>query len=162
MKTALVPGSFDPITLGHVSVIERAALLFDRVIVCVMVNREKEYLFSLDERAELVQGAVSHLGNVRVDTWGSMLWEYARDNDICAIVKGIRNGKDTDYELFQADFNSKKYPQALTLFLPADADKVQLPSILVRQNAGKDPAVRELVPQNVYEAITKKHGGIIK
>ena len=160
MKTALVPGSFDPITLGHVSVIERASVLFDRVIVCVMVNFDKQYMFTLDERAQMAKDSLKHLGNVTVDTWDGMLWEYAKDHGVCAIVKGVRNGKDTDYELPQAHFNSQKYPQALTVFLPAEESKTDISSTLVRRSAKEAQEYSRLVPQKVYEAITKKHGGI--
>lgn len=159
MKTALVPGSFDPITLGHVSVIERASLLFDRVIVCVMVNFGKQYMFSADERRQMVQDSVSHLANVTVDSWDGMLWEYARDHAIDAIVKGVRNGTDTDYELPQAYFNSQKYPQALTVFLPAEENKAQISSTLVRNSAKNSEDYRGLVPQEVYETMMKKQRG---
>ncbi|MBQ2865264.1 MAG: pantetheine-phosphate adenylyltransferase [Clostridia bacterium] len=160
MRTALVPGSFDPITLGHVSVIERSSLLFDKVIVCVMLNEHKQYMFSLSERAELVKDAVAHLKNVQVDTWDGMLWEYAQKQEVCAIVKGVRNGKDTDYELPQAYFNSQKYPQALTVFLPAEENKAQISSTLVRNSVQDDTDYRQLVPQKVYEAVMKKKRGI--
>lgn len=159
MKTALVPGSFDPITLGHVSVIERASLLFDRVIVCVMVNFGKQYMFSADERRQMVEDSVSHLANVTVDSWDGMLWEYARDHAIDAIVKGVRNGTDTDYELPQAYFNSQKYPQALTVFLPAEENKAQISSTLVRNSAKNSEDYRGLVPQEVYETMMKKQRG---
>ncbi len=159
MKTALVPGSFDPITLGHVSVIERASMLFDRVIVCVMVNFGKQYMFSADERRQMVEDSVSHLANVTVDSWDGMLWEYARDHAIDAIVKGVRNGTDTDYELPQAYFNSQKYPQALTVFLPAEENKAQISSTLVRNSAKNSEDYRGLVPQEVYETMMKKQRG---
>ena len=160
MKVAIYPGSFDPVTSGHLNIIQRAAKIFDKLIVCVMVNAQKQYMFSLDERAELVRDAVSHLKNVSVDTWDGMLWEYAQAKQINAIVKGVRNGTDTDYELPQAHFNSKKYPQALTVFLPAEESKTQISSTLVRHNAENAQAFFELVPQKVYETIIKKHGGI--
>jgi pantetheine-phosphate adenylyltransferase len=161
MKTALVPGSFDPITLGHVSIIERASLLYDRVIVCVMVNFGKQYMFSLPERRQMVEDSVSHLANVTVDSWDGMLWEYARDHSIDAIVKGVRNGTDTDYELPQAYFNSEKYPQALTVFLPAEENKAQISSTLVRNSAQNSEDYRGLVPQKVYETMMKKQRGDI-
>ena len=161
MKTALVPGSFDPITLGHVSIIERASLLFDRVIVCVMVNFGKQYMFSLPERTQMVEDSVSHLANVTVDSWDGMLWEYARDHSIDAIVKGVRNGTDTDYELPQAYFNSEKYPQALTVFLPTEENKAQISSTLVRSSAQNCVDYRGLVPQKVYETMMKKQRGDI-
>ncbi|MBO7275957.1 MAG: pantetheine-phosphate adenylyltransferase, partial [Clostridia bacterium] len=142
-----------------VSVIERASLLFDRVIVCVMVNFGKQYMFSADERRQMVQDSVSHLANVTVDSWDGMLWEYARDHAIDAIVKGVRNGTDTDYELPQAYFNSQKYPQALTVFLPAEENKAQISSTLVRNSAKNSEDYRGLVPQEVYETMMKKQRG---
>ena len=124
-----------------------------------MVNFGKQYMFSADERRQMVQDSVSHLANVTVDSWDGMLWEYARDHAIDAIVKGVRNGTDTDYELPQAYFNSQKYPQALTVFLPAEENKAQISSTLVRNSAKNSEDYRGLVPQEVYETMMKKQRG---
>ena len=99
MKLAIVPGSFDPVTNGHLDLARRAAGLFDRVIVVVMDNAEKQYLFSREERFALVQQAVRELPGVEADMWAGMLWEYARDKKACAIVKGVRSAQDLGYKM---------------------------------------------------------------
>jgi len=160
MKTALVPGSFDPITLGHISIIKRAAEIFDRVIVCVMLNSQKEYLFSLSEREELVREAIGDIPNVEVDSHDGMLWQYAKEKGVCAIVKGVRNAVDTQYELLQADFNKEKYPQADTVLLPAEKGLEALSSTEVRTLAKKGEIQSLGVTENVKNALVKKYGGM--
>ena len=159
MKKALVPGSFDPITLGHIAIIESAARLFDSVTVCVMVNEEKKYLFSLQERAELIEKSVSHLENVKVDTWNGWLFEYAEKNGIDAIVKGIRSEKDTAFEILQADFNRDKYPLAQTLLIPAPEGMGEVSSTLVREKALRGEDLSDLVPKAVEIIIKNKIQG---
>ncbi len=156
MRKALVPGSFDPITLGHLAIIESAARLFDSVTVCVMVNEEKQYLFSLAERAEMIRQAVAKLPNVQVDTWDGMLFEYAKEQGITAIVKGIRNEKDTAFEILQADFNRDKYPEAQTVLIPAPEGMGDVSSTLVRELASKGEDISAYVPQNVSDRIKNK------
>ncbi len=153
MRKALVPGSFDPITLGHLAIIESAARLFDSVTVCVMVNEEKKYLFSLTERAEMIRQAVAGLPNVQVDIWSGMLFEYAESHGISAIVKGIRNEKDTAFEILQADFNRDKYPAAQTVLIPAPEGMGEVSSTLVRELAAKGEDISAYVPQNVADRI---------
>lgn len=159
MKKALVPGSFDPITLGHIAIIESAARLFDSVTVCVMVNEEKKYLFSLSERAELIKKSVSHLENVKVDTWSGWLFEYAEKNGIDAIVKGIRSEKDTAFEILQADFNRDKYPAAQTVLIPAPEGMGTLSSTLVREKALQGEDLSDLVPKAIEGIIKNKIQG---
>ena len=160
MKTALVPGSFDPITLGHISIIKRASELFDRIIVCVMLNSQKEYLFSLKEREELVREAISEISNAEVDSHDGMLWQYAEEKGVCAIVKGVRNAVDTEYEIIQAEFNKEKYPQAQTLLLPAEKGFEALSSTEVRNLAAKGEVQNLAVTENVKNALVKKYGGM--
>jgi pantetheine-phosphate adenylyltransferase len=159
MKKALVPGSFDPITLGHIAIIESAARLFDCVTVCVMVNEEKKYMLSLEERAELIEKAVSHLENVKVDTWSGWLFEYAEKNGIDVIVKGIRCEKDTAFEILQADFNRDKYPAAQTVLIPAPEGMGEVSSTLVREKALQGEDLSSLVPENVAIKIKNKIKG---
>lgn len=156
MNKALVPGSFDPITLGHLAIIESAARLFDSVTVCVMVNEEKQYMLSLDERAEMIREAVAQLPNVQVDTWNGMLFEYAEAHGITVIVKGIRNEKDTAFEILQADFNRDKYPAAQTVLIPASEGMDQVSSTLVRELALKGEDLSSYVPQNVADKLKNK------
>ena len=165
---ALLPGSYDPITLGHVDVIRRASALFDRVVVAVMTNdmrayvadaKVKTYMFSMDERTDMASLACKELPNVTVLSSSARLIDLVDELGADVIVKGVRNGTDTDYELPQAYFNSQKYPQALTVFLPAEENKAQISSTLVRSSAQNCVDYRGLVPQKVYETMMKKQRG---
>ena len=155
MKRALVPGSFDPVTLGHISLIKRAAGLFDEVVVCVMQNSDKSYLFTLDERYALVSDAVSGIENARADKWDGMLWEYAAEKGVCAVVKGVRDGKDAEYELSQARFNAEKGVE--TVFLPAEKGLEGLSSTYVRALAAKGGDVSAFVTKKTASALKKKY-----
>ena len=120
MRIAVIPGSFDPMTTGHINIIERASLLFDKVFVAVMINDTKNYMFTRDQRTEIAKLSVCHLDNVEVIFDDGMLWELALRLDACAIVKGIRDYKDYQYEFEMAQYNYKKNPKAQTVFLPCD------------------------------------------
>ena len=156
MKTALVPGSFDPVTLGHLSLIKRASALFDKVIVCVMQNDEKTYLFDLDERYALVRAAVSGMERVTADKWDGELWKYAESKGVCAIVKGIRNGKDAEYEIAQAKYNGEKLKKVYTLLLPAEEELSSLSSTRVRALAAEKGDLSGLVTPTTLCALKNK------
>lgn len=119
MKIAVYPGSFDPVTNGHLNIIERAARLFDQVIVCVMVNAGKNPLFSLEEREAMLRRVTTHLSNVTVDSHSGLLAEYARAHNCCTIVKGLRAGSDFEKEFQMAMINKKLNPELDSLFLTA-------------------------------------------
>ena len=102
MRRAVCPGSFDPITYGHLDIIERAAARFDEVVVAVLVNRVKDSLFTVEERMAMISETTSHLKNIRVDSWSGLLVDYCKKNDIESIVKGLRAVTDFDYELQMA------------------------------------------------------------
>lgn len=154
-KIAIVPGSFDPITLGHLDVIKRAAKLYNKVIVAVMINDQKKYMFKLSARTEMVKAAVADIENIEVISSTDMLWKIAKAHNACAIVKGIRNTIDLEYESKMAKYNIEQYPEAETIFLPANANLVDVSSTEVREriNQGKD--LTELVPKPVKELIDK-------
>ena len=159
MKIALVPGSFDPFSLGHLSIVERAARMFDKVYVTVMQNDKKQYLFTAQERLFLVKKAISHIKNAEADFYGGMLWEYARDKKINAIVKGIRNAEDLQYETEMAEFNASRYPGAVTVFLPAEPGKDVLSSTKIREILQKNESIEGLVPQNIENEIKQIYRG---
>lgn len=140
MKTAVVPGSFDPVTLGHVDLIRRAAALFDRVIVTAMVNFEKHYCFTVEQRLEFLKDAVKDIPNVTVEYSDEMLYAYVLRKGACAVVKGVRDGKDTDYEIWMSDYNRQHAPSCDTVLLPADKALTQVSSTEVKRlaQAGKD------------------------
>jgi pantetheine-phosphate adenylyltransferase len=117
VKKAVCPGSFDPITNGHLDVIERASGLFDEVVIAVLVNNSKTGLFSIEERVEMISDSIKHLKNVKVDTWSGLLVDYCREHNIAAIVKGLRAVSDFDYELQMAQMNLQLHQTGVFLFI---------------------------------------------
>ena len=117
MKIAIYPGSFDPVTSGHLNIIRRAANIFDKLIVCVMVNAGKNPMFSLDERVELIRRVTQDLENVEVDSSSELLADYAKRRGSCVIVKGLRAGSDFENEFQMALINHKINPELDTMFL---------------------------------------------
>ena len=142
MRIALIPGSFDPITLGHVNIIERASNMFDKVFVAVMINdsakydsslSSKKYMFSMEERLEMARLSLSHIENVEVIARTGMLIDLVDEISATAIVKGIRNSADLEYEMIHARWNKEHNPHAETLFLPADESLTMVSSTEVRR-----------------------------
>ncbi len=133
MKTAIVPGSFDPMTLGHVDIVRRAAAMFDRVVVAVMVNPDKEYMLSREERLTLARLSCAHIPGVEVILDEGMLIDLFDRLDACVIVKGVRTVKDFRYEQTMAYWNKSHNPKAETLYLPADPRLSRLSSTVVRR-----------------------------
>ena len=131
-KIAIVPGSFDPITKGHVDIVKRTLLIYDKVVLAVMINPDKKYMFTLDERKKIAESALKDIENVVVISSDGMLWELAKKLGAVAIVKGYRNQIDYDYELTMADYNQKMYPSAQTVLLKAAEDLVNISSTVVR------------------------------
>jgi pantetheine-phosphate adenylyltransferase len=148
MRTVLIPGSYDPITLGHLEVIRRATALFDRVVVAVMDNDAKTYRFTREQRLELAKVSCAGLDGVEVLASGGMLYELAERLGACAILKGVRNETDFVYEQKQAAFNHAHCPAAETIYLPAYDDLVAVSSTRVREllDAGEEP-IGLLAPQ---------------
>ncbi len=155
MRLAVIPGSFDPVTLGHVDIIRRASNLFDRVIVAAMINADKQYRFTAEERIAFLQDAVSDIPNVTVDYSEEMLYAYVTRLQACAIVKGIRNGKDADYELWMAEFNREHAPECDTLLLPADKSLNEISSSAVKQLVEEGKDITALVTPMVAAALHK-------
>lgn len=153
MKIAVVPGSFDPMTKGHINIIERAAALFDKVFVAVMINDTKSYMFSREARTEIARLSLSHLDNVEVIFDDGMLWELALRLDACAIVKGIRDEDDYLYEFEMAQFNARKNPRAQTVFLPCDEGAREISSTAVRVKLDCGDDISDIVSENAFEYI---------
>ena len=132
MRIAVCPGSFDPITVGHLDLIERAARIFDRVIVCVAINGEKRTMFTNEERLAMASAAVQHLPNVTAELSEGLLADFARERGACALVKGARNGIDFDWEYQLAQINRDLEPELDTILLPARPCHVHISSTMVR------------------------------
>lgn len=133
MRIAVCPGSFDPITVGHLDLIQRAAAMFDQVVVCVMVNGEKRPMFTPDQRLALVRRAVEGLPNVRAEAWTGLLADFAREAGACALVKGLRCGTDFDWEYQMAQINRALDRSLDTVLLPARAEHLHISSTMVRE-----------------------------
>lgn len=151
----LCPGSFDPITVGHLDIIRRAHTLFGEVVVGIGNNSLKKYLFTFDERVALVEGATEGLDGVTVEAMDGLLVDFCQERGIGAVVKGIRFGADFDFELQQAHMNHDM--GALdTILLPAARDHVTLSSTIIRQVHALGGDVSAYVPANVQQALAEK------
>ncbi len=158
LKRALVPGTFDPVTSGHLDVIERAAGLFDEVVVAVAVNPEKGGgpLFDVDERAGFIRQAAAHLPNVTVRSFDTLLVNLARELDAQAIVKGLRAVSDFEREFQMAQLNYRLDREIDTVFIMSSPEFMYLSSSAVKEIAGHGGSVRGLVPDAVAEALAQR------
>lgn len=149
MKIAIYPGSFDPITLGHLNIIRRAARIFDKVVVSIMVNSEKRPMFTLEERMDMVGRVVSHLKNVEVDTSDKLLAVYAGNKSGAVIVKGLRAVSDFEMEFQMALVNKKINPSLETVFLTASEKYTYLSSSVVKEMAKYGADLSDFVPREI-------------
>ena len=153
MNIAIVPGSFDPMTRGHVNIVERASKLFDKVFVAVMINDSKKYMFSCEQRTEIARLSCAHIPNVTVIFDDGMLADLAKRLDACAIVKGIRDDKDYVYEFEMAQFNFRLNPNVQTVFLPCDEGAREISSTVVRARLLEGFDIADVVLSNAMEYI---------
>lgn len=159
MKTAICPGSFDPVTLGHLDIIERAAELFDEVIVLVMSNRSKSCsLFTVEERIELINRTITGK-NINVDTYDGLLVDYAKQKNAVAIVKGLRAMSDFEYEFQQALTNKSLYPKVETVFLTTEGKNMFLSSSMVKEVCTLGGDISTFVPQEIINDIYERCKG---
>jgi pantetheine-phosphate adenylyltransferase len=157
--TAIYPGSFDPVTNGHLDLIERGARIFERLIVAVLQNREKEPLFKVSERVEMLSEATRAWGNVEVDVFDGLLMDYARQKKGRVILRGIRAISDYEYELQMALMNRKLAPEIETVFMLPGEKYSYLSSRLVREISQLGGPVKDLVPPAVEERLRAKNAG---
>lgn len=155
-RLAVCPGSFDPVTLGHVDIMTRASTLFDRVIVLVSVNVDKSPCFSAEERMDMINEVIKDLPNVTVERLDGLLADYVREKKACAIVKGLRAMTDFEYEFQMALINKKLCPEAETVFLVTKSENMYLSSSMVRQIASFGGDISGFVPHEIAERITKR------
>ncbi|WP_018132899.1 pantetheine-phosphate adenylyltransferase [Effusibacillus pohliae] len=153
MKIAVYPGSFDPVTLGHLDIAERAAKIFDKLIIAVMVNPHKNPLFTVEERTELIREAVRHIPNIEVDSFPGLLVHYLQAKGAQVIVKGLRAVSDFESELAMASINWKMYPAAETFFMPTNFKYSYISSSLVKEIARHGGPIEEFVPLHVEKAV---------
>ena len=156
MKIAIYPGSFDPITSGHLNIIQRAANIFDRLIVCVMVNGAKSPMFTQQERVDMIRSVVQDLPNVDVDSSSELLAEYARKKGSCVIVKGLRAGSDFENEFQMALINHKINPNLDTMFLTSEHQYMYLSSSTVKELGGYDVDLSDFLPKQIIPAFKKR------
>lgn len=156
MKIAIYPGSFDPVTLGHLDVIERASSLFDRLIVVVMHNQTKKPMFTTEERKAFLSRVTRHLPNVEVDVFGGLLADYARQRGACTIVKGLRAVSDFEYEFQMALANRKLNPDLDTAFLMTSAEYMYLSSSIVKDIAAHGGAISGFVSPEVEQEVLQR------
>lgn len=154
MKTAIYPGSFDPITLGHLDIIRRAANCFDKVIVCVMVNCEKKQpMFTPEQRVKLIQKSVADIPNVEVEMFSGLLADYAQQKDVNILVKGVRNGSDFDIEYQMSNINREIKVDLETVFLPASPAYQHFSSTMAKEMFRYGQKMERFVPAPVAEEL---------
>ena len=149
MKIAIYPGSFDPITSGHLNIIQRASKIFDKLIVCVMVNASKKPMFTREERVNLIKMSIGDLPNVEVDSSEELLATYAKRKGSCVIIKGLRAGSDFENEFQMALINHKINPGLDTMFLTAEHQYTYLSSSTVKELGCYDVELSDFLPEPI-------------
>jgi pantetheine-phosphate adenylyltransferase len=158
VKRVVCPGSFDPITFGHLDIIERASSIFDEVVIAVMVNKTKQTLFTVEERMEMTKEVTGKFPNVKVDSWSGLLVDYCKKNDISIIVKGLRAVTDFDYELQMSQINLQ-LQGVETLFLSTAPAHSFLSSSLVKEIASHGGDVSSYIPALLLERLKDRLAG---
>ena len=156
MITAICPGSFDPVTLGHVDIIRRASDMFDKVIVAVLCNAKKTPAFSVEERMEMIRKVIADIPNVEVGTFDGLLADYARQQNATVLVKGLRAVSDFEYEFQMALANRKLNPALETVFITAKAENMYLASSIVKEIARGGGKIDDFVPEVVRRQIEQR------
>ena len=156
MNTAIYPGSFDPVTLGHLNIIKRASVCFDRLVVCVMVNSAKRGLFRPEERVELLRRCTQSLPNVEIDRSDELLAAYARRRGARVVVKGLRAVSDYEQEVQMAVINRKLNPDLETMFLASSDKYTYLSSTIVKEMARYGADLGEFLPWEIVDDVMEK------
>jgi pantetheine-phosphate adenylyltransferase len=156
LKIAIYPGSFDPVTSGHLNIIRRAASIFDKLIICVMVNAGKSPMFTLEERVDLIRRVTEDIPNVEVDCSSELLADYARRKGSCVIVKGLRAGSDFENEFQMALINRKINPELDTMFLTSEHQYMYLSSSAVKELGCYNVDLSDFLPEQIIPDFQKK------
>lgn len=160
MRRAVYPGSFDPVTLGHLDIIERSSTMVDELIVGVLNNSAKNSLFSVDERVNMLKDVTAHLGNVRVVSFGGLLVDFAKKYDAKMVVRGLRAVTDFEYELQMSQTNRIISPELDTFFLTTDLRYAYLSSSTVREIGRYGGDISKFVPEKIVKLVTDKCLGL--
>lgn len=155
-KIAVYPGSFDPITYGHLDVIQRAAKVFDHLTVAVLINENKKSLFSVEERLEIIQKEISGMKNVSCSSFSGLLVHYCRENRVTAIVRGLRAISDFEFEMQMAQMNRKLYEEVETVFFTTKAEHSYISSSLVKEVARFGGNINSLIPEYAIIKVKEK------
>ena len=156
MKIAIYPGSFDPVTSGHLNIIRRAANIFDRLIVCVMINAGKNPMFTLEERVDMIRRVTADIPNVEVDASDGLLAEYAKQKGSCVIVEGLRAGSDFENEFQMALINHKINPNLDTMFLTSEHQYMYLSSSAVKELGNYDVDLSDFLPEKIIPVFKQR------
>lgn len=159
MKIAVYPGSFDPVTNGHLDIIERGAKVFDELIVAVLVNVEKKGLFNVDERVKLIERVTKNYKNVKVESFNGLLIDFMKEKNANVILKGLRAVSDFEYEFQMALMNNKLDPEVETVFMMTNAQYSYLSSSAVKQVAKFGGCIKGLIPDEIIPDVIKKIKG---
>ncbi|NOY78996.1 MAG: pantetheine-phosphate adenylyltransferase [Calditrichaeota bacterium] len=156
MRLAIYPGTFDPITHGHIDIAERAVTLFDKVVITIAINSSKKPLFTVDERKQMIVESVSHLPNIEVDAFEGLLMDYAKMKKAAAVIRGLRAISDFEYELQMALMNRKLAEDVVTVFLMPNVKYTYLNSTIVKEVASFGGDISDLVPSVVEQRLKEK------
>ncbi len=149
MRLAVYPGSFDPVTNGHIDILEKTSKIFDKIIVAVVHNVSKKALFTLDERVQLIRESTKQLNNIEVECFSGLLANYLRDREACAIIRGLRTVADFEYEMHMAMINKRLIRDVDTIFIMSDSSNIFVSSSIIKEAALLGGDVSELVPEIV-------------
>lgn len=158
MKTIVYPGTFDPITLGHSHLVERAAKLFDRVVIAIADSKRKQPMFDLAERTQLCEQALEHIPNIEIVSFSGLIVDLVKDQQAVAVLRGVRSVTDFDYELQMAGMNAAMAPDFDTVFLTPDPKLSFISSTLVREIASMGGEFAQFVHPAIHQALTEKVG----
>jgi pantetheine-phosphate adenylyltransferase len=156
MPKAIYPGSFDPMTNGHLDILDRALQIFSEVTIVVAGTGQKNPLFSPEERIEIIRDAVKDRKNVKVDRWSGLIMDYARENDVSAVIRGLRAASDFEYEFMMAAMNKQIHPKVETLFMMTGQNLYFVSSSMVKELARYGGDISAYVPETVLQALKTK------
>ena len=156
MRLAIYPGSFDPVTNGHIDILEKTCKLFDKIIIAVVHNVGKNALFSLNDRVNLIKESTCHIPNIEVESFSGLLVDYVKQKGAIAIIRGLRTVADFEYEMHIAQINRKMLPEVESIFVLADSRYFFVSSSIIKEVALLGGDVSELVPESVKVGLTEK------